>query len=560
MSAPSAPLQPARLLTPAGVAVLLVCLAGLFAYFFIVRVGVAEPRGANIFFVLYARHEVPFIVLTALFALVALTLRGSGEGRMWPSHLPVPSRAGVGLLAAGVFLAGWLASSALLHQFGLSMDEYSAHFQARIFASGQLTAPVPLAWHGVTAGITPIFSTFLPESASWTTTYLPMYSAIRAAFLLAGAEWLTNPVMAAASVVLLAAVARRIWPDDAGRQWLALLLLVTSSQFLITSGTAYAMPAHLSLNLFWLWLWLRGDRGSLVALPLVGVLALGLHNPFPHALFAAPFLIGLLLARRWRMVAWTGVVYAVGSIYWLGWLETVQREAQQGGMGGLAVLFHWPTWRELVVQSMNLALVTTWQAPLVALGLAASLRRVRSLEHPLRELAYGALLTFAFYFLFPSTQGHGWGYRYVFPVLGGIMLLASDGWSRLAMELRPRAARILLASGLALILVQLPIRAREVEGTVRPFAFASMYLHALPADVVVIPAFAWWYGQDLVRNDPLFATPPIIVGAPYISGAQFGNAVAQLGDRTRVHYVSYAELARFGMLHPDSAARPRTPQ
>ncbi|MFL5608790.1 MAG: hypothetical protein ACJ8AD_20205, partial [Gemmatimonadaceae bacterium] len=276
---------PSGVLLPAVLSVLLVSLCGLFAHFFVVANGMGVPSGSNIFFVLYARHERPFIALTALFAVVALTLRANGDGERWSANVPAPTATVVGLLAVGVLLIGWLATSTLFHRFAMSMDEYNAHFQARIFASGHLTAPLPSAYRGVVGGITPIFSTYLPQSASWTTMYLPVYSAMRALFLLAGAEWLTNPVMAAASVILLAAVGRRMWPGDAGRQWIALLLLVTSSQFLITSATAYAMPAHLCLNLLWLWLWLRGDRASLVALPLVGALALGLHNPFPHALF-----------------------------------------------------------------------------------------------------------------------------------------------------------------------------------------------------------------------------------------------------------------------------------
>ncbi|WP_332699641.1 hypothetical protein, partial [Halalkalibacter lacteus] len=91
------------------------------------------------------------------------------------------------------------------------------------------------------------------------------------------------------SVVLLAAIARRLWPDEGLRPWMALAFLVTSSEVLMTSGTGYSMPAHLALNLLWLWLYQRGDARSWGLALAVGVLALGLHNPMPHALFVARF-------------------------------------------------------------------------------------------------------------------------------------------------------------------------------------------------------------------------------------------------------------------------------
>ncbi|MFL5607958.1 MAG: hypothetical protein ACJ8AD_16015, partial [Gemmatimonadaceae bacterium] len=274
-------------------------------------------------------------------------------------------------------------------------------------------------------------------------------------------------------------------------------------------------------------------------------------------LFVAPFLVHLVVTRRWRMTAWTAAVYAAGSLYWLHWLAGVQPQAKSAGMGGLFALFQLPGLFSFLVQGMSLTLLTTWQTPVVALGLTAALLRVRALAHPLRELMFGVLLSFGFYLLFPSAQGHGWGYRYIFPVLGGMALLATDGWSRIATELRPRAARMLLVGGLALVLVQLPVRAAEVEATVRPFAAASEYVHSRPADVVVLPVWSWWYGVDLVRNDPWFADGPVVLAAPNVTEKQFNDMVTRLGGKAvRVWTVPYAGLARFGMQPPFPAFTP----
>ena len=38
-------------------------------------------------------------------------------------------------------------------------------------------------------------------------------------------------------------------------------------------------------------------------------------------------------------------------------------------------------------------------------------------------LGAGVVLTFAFFSFYPSTQGHGWGYRYVYGMLGNLALL-----------------------------------------------------------------------------------------------------------------------------------------
>src|SRR5688572_33310947 len=89
----------------------------------------------------------------------------------------------------------------------------------------------------------------------------------------------------------------------------------------MTGGTGYSMPAHLALNLLWVWLYQRGDARSWGVALVVGVLALGLHNPIPHALFVGPFLIRLVRERRWERLVPALVVYAAGSALWLAWLR-----------------------------------------------------------------------------------------------------------------------------------------------------------------------------------------------------------------------------------------------
>src|SRR6266852_644436 len=88
------------------------------------------------------------------------------------------------------------------------------------------------------------------------------------------------------------------------------ILLACSSQFLITAMSPYAMTAHLALNMVWLWFFLRDTRAGHLMAAGVAFVACGLHQVIFHPLFAAPFLLSLLVARRWKLAAYHGVVYA----------------------------------------------------------------------------------------------------------------------------------------------------------------------------------------------------------------------------------------------------------
>jgi hypothetical protein len=163
-----------------------------------------------------------------------------------------------------------------------------------------------------------------PAPNTWISPYLPGYSAVRALFHLGGAQWMTNPCLAMLTVLAMVGVSSRLWPSSKVNQGLALLMLVTSPQFLINSMTSYAYPAHLCVNLFWLWLYSRNDRLGLMLAPWVGVLAMGLHQPVVHVLFAAPFLVRLLWSRSWRLRIYTVCIYTAGSLFWIYWLFRVR--------------------------------------------------------------------------------------------------------------------------------------------------------------------------------------------------------------------------------------------
>jgi hypothetical protein len=523
-------------------------LFGVVARYQIMIDGLARPLAANIFFRLYALYELPFLLLllgTVVVGSLMMIRRAPEPTQRTPIHqLVAPGETAVGVTALVVLVVTVLVTYLVLHGYAFSMDEFSADFQARLFARGQYEAALPGPWRPLAGGITPIFVGYDAAHGTWISQYLPGYALLKAPFVAIGAPTLLNPLLAALTIVALAAVARRCWPDEGLRPWLAIALLATLSQFVITSGTAYSMPAHLCANLVWLWLYLRGDDRSWLAALVVGVIALGLHNPFPHALFVAPFLIRLVRDRRWRRVGSAALFYGAGSIGWFLWLRALQSLGPVGD--GLLSVLQVPGRAELWLNAINVSLLFTWQTPVFGMLVVAALVQARRLTPPMRDLAWGVLLTIVFYAFFPATQGHGWGYRYAYQVLGSLALLGAAGITPLVDALGSRRASLLVGASLIVGLVaQLPHRLMDTERFVRPFAAAADYVLTRPADVVLVNGSTVWYGRDLVRNDPFLEGQPIVVRSDGLTSA--GRAYLERLYPGRVQDVTDEQLLKLGM-------------
>lgn len=531
--------------------------------------GLAVGTRADVVFVLYARHELPFFLLLTGFALLAWVgaLRhDAGEsagsvtiGRFALREPGVLGTRSLAIAAVSFAAAAWLGSRVVLHGFPLSMDEYNSVFQAQLLAAGQLVGSVPSEWQRFAPALTPMFVSYRADDGFWVSTYLPGYAAIRALFLVAGIEPLTNPVLGGLSLVAIGVVSRLVWPSHPRRVWLAVLLLATSSQFLLMSMSWYSMPAHLLLNLIWLALYLRGSRANMAVVPFVGVLAMALHNPIPHILFVAPFAVRMLRERRGKRLLYFGVIYMLGAIACLAWFRFVFAPGggSAAGSAGVSSPFAIPSARQIVSYALHLSLVLSWQSPAVALFIVVVVSRWRALGTVERDLAVGVLATVVLYLCYPFAQGHGWGYRYIYNVLGNLILLAAVGADVVVRDLGERYTRRIVAASVALtVLVQWPLRLVQIERFVRPFALASAYLQSRPEEAVVIESDSAFYAHDLIRNDPLFSAGPRILGAPQLTPAD----QVELKRRRdgRVLFVSAADLADLGLLI-DSASTPARP-
>jgi hypothetical protein len=526
--------------------------------------GYPDPRSwFNAFYVLFARHEPAGLSIVALFYLAAATflwrsVRPARETiRSSPEHLSQHAAKSQRLSAQDsghyhttacvltailVFAVAKIGTTAVLHDYLLTADEYLADFQAQIFLRGKIQAEVPAAWVDAIRVIKPTHVEYSPKTHLWMSTYLPVYAAMRAAFQYFDLQTLLNPVLAAVTILALYGAARRIWPESQMNALIGVGLLASSSQFLLMSMTAYAMSAHLALNTIWLWLYLRPERREFYLAPIVGALAIGLHQPIVHALFVLPFLARLVWEKRWRPVLIFGAIYLGACVFWYAWKRHFA--SPTGGSNGISSIFRLVNPSMAIIQPMNLLLIIAWASLATPLLAVLGFKRAFKAPSVLQDAALSCALTFGFYYFFYLDQAHGWGYRYFYGAIGCLILLAVAGFERLSILIGQRRALIFAVSGIALsFLVQLPLRCVQAESFVRPYARAAEAFRNVPAKIVAFNPCDAWYSADLIRNDPFLEQRPIIVTLLGLTQ----EALPALEKNGPARIVPVEDLARMGL-------------
>lgn len=518
------------------------------------------------------------ILLAAGLGRLGLSLAGGGGSAQGSTVDPGADRRFLGLVQPGLLIVALaalcgivaLAGAHLVYDdYALSLDEFMVRFDGAILGHGAPLARTPTEWRPFVAALQPQFVRVTPDGAFWSSTYLPVNAALRAiAGGLDGAA-LVSPVLAAVSILAVFAVGRHLWPDRPRVALIAAILLATSSQFLITAMTTYAMTAHLAFNLVWLWLFLRGGRLGHAGALAVGFLACGLHQLVFHLLFVAPFVLQLGLERRWRVVALYAVAYAGICLFWIDyealardWVGAAAHAAIGGaalgpslGVGGGASGFVAEAMALLKVfdpaqiglMAKNLVRFVTWQnlltPPLVLAGGLAALRA----KGTLRSLILGLMLTTAAMFVVLPYQGHGWGYRYLHGLLGSMCLLAAWTWAELTENIgvgqRRAMADLFLAAGVVSSGILLPIRAIQTHAFVHPYAMADAAIRHAADDVVLVDDRASLFTVDLVRNDPLLRHRPLVLQLAALNAAQ----IRALCASHTITVFDRADAARFGI-------------
>ena len=362
------------------------------------------------------------------------------------------------------------------HNIVYTPDEYLAFLQARAFASLHLSAQVsPDLLESVSPKwVQGHFLVLSPTDGRYAPSYWPGYSLLLAPLAALKAEWLGNAILAALTLWLVWALAKRLTQSREGGLW-ALLITLSSAQVVLQAASYFSMPAHLAFNLLFCLLVIQNTRRSAFLAGLVGGFALVLHNPAPHFSFAFPWIVWLALRRRHQLLPMLfgyTIFFVPLGLGWVTHLGSYSRDifvAQSAPQAGSSRLVATIVRILYVLRPPDVVLVLAriagaikwivWATPGVA-GLAIlgylQLRSLSKSSLPLPAqpapqgelsdeecrqflglLAASAAFNFVLYFLVRFDQGHGWGFRYihqswmVLPILAASFLVRQNGyWKR----------------------------------------------------------------------------------------------------------------------------------
>lgn len=495
----------------------------LAAFVFILANGI--PDGAIFWNLLWA--DIPAALLMLVFLLFAHwygeQVKGDASQIERVLHRLDDRRYGVALVLWAILCAGslWVYRS-----HPLSMDEYAAVFQARIFAAGALHGQLPpdLLDNLIPSPFQHGFLRANPETGAVFSGYWPGFSLLLAPFVWLGIPWACNPTIVAASLLLIARIARDLGGSSLAAGW-ALLFALASAAFVVNGITYYSMPAHLLFNLGFVWLLLAPSPLRLMLAGLAGGFSLVLHQPFPHAVFALPWIVWLA-ARRGQLLrnmfflalGYFPVALLLGIGWWLwrqevlsagieaaaaasaaGHTEPAFLERLQNMFGMFARLLNLPDEQIVYARLAGLAKLWLWASPLLLL---LAWQGVRGEKAPaVRLLWASALLTFFAYFLIEFDQGHGWGYRYFHSAWGVLPVLAALGVVKLSGE----GPRVLRQVALLAVLGLVALNALRL---VQMGQFMQAHLAQSPPKVeadgrkLYLHYGRGYYALDLIQNDP----------------------------------------------------------
>ena len=408
-----------------------------------------------------------------------------------------------------VFAVFAFAARLVYQGFPLAMDEYAPLLQARIFAHGDIaiTYPPELLDRMVVPGFQGTFILVNHETGQAVSAYWPGLALLMTPFALFGGEWLLNPLLGAAGLWLIGDLARQASGRDEARGW-AMLAALACPQYTVNALSFYAMSGLLTLNLLFLWLLLRPGWKPAMLAGVVGSIALVLHNPVPHALFALPVGIWLVFdkTRRQQLLPLAIGYLPLIALLLFGWLVLTDsmglRPAAHAATNTplvqlwiqkLQAIFVLPSTGLLTVRSYALWKTLIWTAP--GLLLAACIIRPRT---PIQKILLAAfILTFAFYFFIPFDQGHGWGYRYLHPAWALVPIAAA-----LFAAQGDRAQRQLIAVGIAAGLTATPVFLWTTRSTISDSIALQPTASNEGTSFIFTVNRPSLYTVDLVRNYP----------------------------------------------------------
>ncbi|MCX2727789.1 hypothetical protein OO015_09850 [Thermomicrobium sp. 4228-Ro] len=490
------------------------------------------------------------------------------------------------LLAGSVVVASLLLNRTVFQGVPHTEDEIAFLFQAATLARGHLVAPAP-----------PVPDAFaipfvIVRDGMWFGKYPPGYPLVLALGVLVGYPPIVNALSAGFCVLLVVALAHRVYDFPSGL--LAAILLATSPFFLLQAASFMAHTVCLLLTLVFLYSFAATLRQpSLVrAFPGAGTAAiLVLARPLTAVGVLLPFAVWSLW-RLWRCPTWRPIAlcYAAGGL-----LGSIGLLAYNRLTTGNPFLFGYELWwpfdkvgfgsgispdgkhtlaEGILNTRSNIQLLEEvlygWPGRLDLLPalLGIVVAAIRLALHPLRQVArsHAVPLDSAFDLALAAqvttliavhvaywTPGQMYGPRYYFEALGAIVLLSARGllavaagirWLWRVVTLRHDVPEPLVASG-SIILVALVGWGLFVTGIPWWRSYSGWYdIHAEPArtvaaqapphSLVLLPVSYWTeYAPFFVRNSPLLDSSVLFAQD---LGPRNTEILAAFPDRVVVRY------------------------
>jgi hypothetical protein len=484
------------------------------AYFWMIIEGntAVDLHFAPIFFHLLRRYDRATAVLAASTCLVALLWARPGPfsrlADFLGRHVLVVSVASVAAFS--------IAALVIYRNYPLSMDEYAAVFQSKIFASGRLFAEFPpslVPWL-IAPGFNGQFLLISPQTGHAIETYWPGFALLLAPFQFVGMPWLCNAVLGGLAIFLAHRITLQITGDRRAAGW-AILFTVASSAFWANAISYYSMQAHLTANLMYVWLLLEPTKVRSFAAGLVGSLALILHNPVPHALFALPWIVAFACdadGRRRLVPLALGYLPALCAGLAWAWLRVqIFPASETASMVGYVTkgVFMLPDRDILDMRLAAAAKMWVWASPGVFCFAVLGFIRERANRH-VRLLMLSALCTFGGYLFVKLDQGHGWGYRYFHSAWGAVPVLAACAMRARTDEERGLVSFAGAAAVLSLVAL-VPFQLTQIE------CFISGHLALVPpaqgpgANVFFVDLRGGPYISDMIQIDPLLRSKDLLL-------------------------------------------------
>jgi hypothetical protein len=487
-----------------------------------------RPHGlTTIFFLLFVQGDYGATICALLILIVAIFVpnRSSARGMfLWTGEHPM-------LVATVSLVALVWGALGVYHNHPLSMDEYAAYFQSRVFAAGHLSGqfPPPLMDWLIPPSFQDFFLNVSPVTGQVASSYWPAHALIMSPFTLVGMPWACNPILSALTLLVVHRLALSMF-EDAEAAGMALLLTAASPVFFGIGISYYSMPAHLLASSLYALLLVRPTPAKAFAAGMLGSIALSLHNPIPHMLFAVPWLIWIATRQGGiRLLAALCAGYLpLCILLGVGWFE-FSNHLRAGGQQLVAAnadaadrfkdmlaVFSLPTATVLLSRSIALAKLWVWAVPgLLILACCGAVRGRGNIT--CRLLAASALTTLIGYVFFPQDQGHGWGYRYFHSAWMALPLLATAAIYRptrlkdmrddsaaapINIFADPATKSYLAACILLTLVFGVGFRAWQMQGFIADDLDQLPRYQGTERRIVLIDTRFSFYGADLVQNDP----------------------------------------------------------